>query len=113
MESVWIDYVPWAYGTIQAVVTIVVSILGAKYVRNEFLLQKQTLKQQTELTVNINNHTTNPIQKSQQIQREIPPLTNSLQSAFESEEFEVCYSIFLISTIYDTAAVSPIKFLFR
>eukprot|EP01084_Bolivina_argentea_P099881 179476_1 len=43
MDKVWIDYIPWVYASIQLTVTIVVSILGAKYVRNEFLLQKNTI----------------------------------------------------------------------
>ena len=45
----WIEYVPWVYVCIQGVITITVSIMGVKYVRSEFLLQKERMEQQQEL----------------------------------------------------------------
>ena len=53
MDFIWIEYIPWVYASIQGAITIVVSIIGAKYVRNEFLLQRHTVKQQTEQEINM------------------------------------------------------------
>ena len=55
MDEVWIDYVPWMYASVQLTITIIVSVMGAKYVRNELRLQKCTQKQQTELQIKVTN----------------------------------------------------------
>ena len=44
-------YITWVYASIQGIVVIIVSIIGAKYVRNVFLLQKSTLKQNIDFLV--------------------------------------------------------------
>ena len=41
MESNWIEYIPWAYALMQAITTLIVSIMGVTYVRSEFLAQKE------------------------------------------------------------------------
>lgn len=94
MDAVWFEYIPWVYASIQGIVTLVVSIIGAKYVRNEFLLQKSTVKQQTELTVNMNTKFNSNDQQT--IQSEFKDMEQqkveigSSQSETVSEEFKVC-----------------------
>ena len=57
MDVVWIEYVPWIYASVQLTITIIVSVMGVKYVRNELRLQKSTVKQQTELQIMVKNKT--------------------------------------------------------
>ena len=61
----WIDYVPWIYASIQAIITLTVSIMGVKYVRNEFLLQKNRVLQQTQAEIQMN-----VLKSSDNLQRE-------------------------------------------
>ena len=49
MTADWIEYIPWAYASIQAIITLIISIIGAKYVRSEFLMQRERMIQQQEL----------------------------------------------------------------
>ena len=76
--SVWIEYIPWVYATIQGIVTIAVSIIGTKYVWNEFRLQNTT-KQKMKLTVK-SNHQTSLKATDNEMEKE---------SVAKSEEFEV------------------------
>ena len=55
MDEVWVDYVPWIYASIQAAITLVVSIMGVIFVRKEFLLQKNRQQQPLELQINVVN----------------------------------------------------------
>ena len=40
-QAAWIENIPWIYGCIQGVITLIVSFVGVKYVYNEFSLQKK------------------------------------------------------------------------
>ena len=53
MAEVWINYVPWIYAVIQAIITLIVSIIGVKYVMNQFKLQKGTAYSPLRTPVNI------------------------------------------------------------
>ena len=53
MDEVWVDYVPWIYASIQATITLIVSIMGVIFVRKEFLLQKNRVQQPLELQINV------------------------------------------------------------
>eukprot|EP01084_Bolivina_argentea_P132876 234483_1 len=50
-----VAYIPWIYASIQAIITLIVSIAGVKYVKYEFKKQKQKqeIKQQQELQINV------------------------------------------------------------
>ena len=111
MVAHWIDYIPWVYASIQMVITLLVSIIGAKYVRNEFLSQKHRVQQQIELAVNaesetIQNHYkptitiktesqapvayTSYIDYDTEIKEEEKDPLSQIQEQ-KSEEFKVCY----------------------
>eukprot|EP01084_Bolivina_argentea_P174124 301611_1 len=47
----WIDILPWIYISFQTIVTLIVSILGAKYIQNEFSLQKNRAKQELQIKI--------------------------------------------------------------
>ena len=87
MEAVWIEYIPWVYASIQGLITLVISIVGVKFVRNEFLLQKSSVKQHVELTVNVDTEIETVKEANQQKQIEIEPIEPSRD---KSEQFEVC-----------------------
>eukprot|EP01084_Bolivina_argentea_P122178 216536_1 len=71
MEQVWFDVIPWLYVSIQGMITLIVSILDVKYVRNAFLSQKNKLVQQTELQLTIQNKNTDEIKNNTDIEQEI------------------------------------------
>eukprot|EP01084_Bolivina_argentea_P205748 351428_1 len=52
MGDVWTEYVPWIYISLQGLITLIVSVMGVKYARNEFLSQKKRTKQGYTLSVN-------------------------------------------------------------
>ena len=54
MAQSWIEYIPWVYASIQGVITLIISIVGAKYVRYEVLSQKKRMEQQQELQIAVN-----------------------------------------------------------
>lgn len=47
----WVEYIPWVYGCIQGLITLIVSIVGVKYIRKEFKLRKSRLYQNVILHV--------------------------------------------------------------
>ena len=122
MESQWIDSIPWVYISIQGVITLIVSIMGVKYVRNEFLLQQNRVKKQQELQINIQQQqrgenvqsetaTNKPEQQEVNIDQNdtdrqetaIQPTTDTdkdtkpkLTHSARSEEYKVCYSLFIL-----------------
>ena len=57
MEQDWInkitDYIPWIYISIQVFISLIVSIMGAKFIRNEFKRQKNKIKQQQDMELQI------------------------------------------------------------
>ena len=91
MESPWIEYIPWVYLFIQGIVTIIVSVIGANYVRNEFRLQAS--KMHTELIVHINIEkeakATDDSQQEEQKGPEIDPQSQPPPSTENSKELEV------------------------
>ena len=53
MSDEWMDYIPWIYISIQGTIALTVSMIGAKYVRNEFVKQKKKVKTDKGLQINI------------------------------------------------------------
>ena len=52
MTIFWTDYIPWVYISIQVSIALIVSIMGAKYVKNEYKRRKNKM-QQMEKEINI------------------------------------------------------------
>ena len=50
-KAVWIEYIPWIYGSIRGAITLIASISGVKYVRNEFILQRNRAQQILQLQI--------------------------------------------------------------
>lgn len=51
MDANWIDYIPWIYASVQVLITLIISIMGVKYVRNEFLIQKCKVDEQLQIAI--------------------------------------------------------------
>ena len=88
MQAVWIEYVPWVYATIQGIVTIFVSIMGTKYVRHEFVSQKNKVQQQTELTINIERNTQKSSESSENVNVQIEKQDTETSSKWQWRNLE-------------------------
>ena len=117
MVQSWIEYIPWVYASIQGIIILIVSIVGAKYVRHEFLSQKKRMEQQQELQINIQQPDTDNDQQTvhhpatatllttnqaindteEKGDEEDAPLTpkddRKLQLSSKSERYEVCQKL--------------------
>ena len=89
MDDVWIEYIPWVYAAIQGAITLTVSIIGVKYVRNEFLIQKNRAQQPMELQIDITKNNNHNLQSTDGTGKKKTVSNESNQQKNEMEQFEV------------------------
>ena len=94
MTNDWIEYIPWVYISIQVSIALTVSIMGAKYVKNEYKQQKNKM-QQIEMEINIQPKTKDvnenkQSEESMEIEKESRhEADKNMNSRIASEEFIV------------------------
>ena len=66
MANNWARYIPWIYVSIQVSITLIVSVIGAKFVKNEFKRQSDKMKKM-QIQINIQQQTSD--EKDEEIQQ--------------------------------------------